>query len=90
MRRLGTVPRTGAGVNVANLWESLLANLAILALLVLAWAHFQHIIARWSRFSQNFWFGLLMGAGAVFVMQFTIELREGLYFDLRTIAVALA
>ena len=31
-----------------------------------------------------------MGAGAVLVMQFAIELREGLYFDLRTVAIALA
>lgn len=77
-------------MTVANLWESLLANLAILALLVLAWAHFQHVISRWSKLSQNISFGLLMGAGAVLIMQFTIELRQGLYFDLRTTAIALA
>ena len=90
MRPLGSVQGTGASVTVANLWESLLANLAILALLVLAWAYFQPVVSRWSRLSQNLWFGLLMGAGAVFVMQFTIELRQGLYFDLRTVAIALA
>ena len=57
---------------------------------MLAWAHFQPAISRWSQFSQNLGFGVLMGAGAVLVMQFAIELREGLYFDLRTVAIALA
>jgi diguanylate cyclase (GGDEF)-like protein len=81
---------TGDKVTVGHLWESLLANLAILALLVLVWAHFQHAVSRWTQRSQRLGFGLLMGAGAVFVMQFTIELRPGLYFDLRTVAIALA
>ena len=77
-------------MTVANIWESLLANLAILSLLVLSWVHFQHAISRWPKLARDVAFGVVMGAGAALAMQFTIELREGLYFDLRTVAVALA
>lgn len=73
-----------------NLWENLLANLAILGVLVLAWAHFQHLIARWPRLARNVGFGFLMGIGAALVMEATVELYPGLYFDLRSVAIALA
>jgi diguanylate cyclase (GGDEF)-like protein len=75
----------------ADLWQSLLANLAVLAMLVLAWAHFQSAITRWPLLAQQAGFGIVMGVGAVVVMQFSIEVREGgLVFDLRNVAISLA
>lgn len=71
-------------------WEGLLTNLAILAMIVLAWAHFQRSVALWPRLAQQAAFGLVMGVGAALVMHFALELRPGLYFDLRSVPIALA
>ena len=71
-------------------WQALIANLAVVAVVVTGWTLVQDWLENWSRPQRNFAFALLMGAGAVTLMLLPFELRTGVNFDLRTSLIAIA
>jgi diguanylate cyclase (GGDEF)-like protein len=77
-------------VAIANTWAGLLANLAIVAVVALAWAHVNGVMLKWPRLARSIVNGIAMGGSAVLVLQAAIELRPGFYLDLRTVPIALA
>lgn len=75
---------------MADHWQSLVANLAVVALFISAWVHVgQPLAARWPRIWRSVSFGIVMGLGAVCSILLAIPL-EGAFFDLRFSLVALA
>lgn len=71
-------------------WSGLLANLAIIAVLISAWTHSQAWTDRWPRSAYLALLGLMASVGAVGVMNLPIEIRPGVIVDLRTTLIALA
>ncbi len=79
----------GTGVLSAS-WQGLLQNLAILAILVSVWTHGVDRIdgkARWYR--EAFGIGL-SAAGVILLMQVPLEIRPGIFVNLRGALIALA
>lgn len=70
-------------------WQSLVANLAVVALFISAWVHGQFLFAGRPRLWRNAAFGLVMGAGAVVSMLLSIQIG-GALFDLRHSLIAIA
>ena len=71
-------------------WQQLLQNVAILAILVSVWTHGLDRIegkARWYR--EAFGIGLAAG-GVILLMQVSLEIRPGAFFNLRGALIALA
>ncbi|HEX4297366.1 MAG TPA: diguanylate cyclase [Devosia sp.] len=71
-------------------WPSLIANLAVVALVMSAWVHGQFVFARRPRALKNAAFGLVTGLGAIASMSLSIQIEPGALFDLRSSLLALA
>jgi len=69
--------------------SDLLANFAVVGLFVAAWALSQETIRTWSRIARIAGSGLLMGLGAAWSMQLSVDMFEGIRFDLRGVLIAL-
>ncbi len=74
---------------MAEHWQSLVANLAVVALFISAWANGHFVIAGQTRRGRNLALGAVIGLGAVASMMLTVPL-DGAYFDLRLSLVAIA
>ncbi len=71
-------------------WYELLANLAILSMLVLIWsnARLPHIVC--PQIIRQLGFGLLLGIGVIIVMLRPFEIEPGVFIDSRTTLVAVS
>ncbi|WP_426127819.1 diguanylate cyclase [Pararhizobium sp. PWRC1-1] len=70
-------------------WHDLLANLAILALLISVWSNIPFSRVQ-SKIARELGFGLLLGMGAVTVMLLPFQIEKGIFIDLRTTLIAVA
>ena len=73
-----------------NTWGSLLADLAIITLVVSLWTHCQDWIEGWPTRVQLVIFGLLGGCGTITLMLSPLTLRPGVLIDLRSTLVAIS
>ncbi len=71
------------------LTADLLANFAVVGLFVAVWALSQEWVRTWTRAARVAGSGLLMGLGAAASMELSVELFEGMRFDLRGVLLAL-
>lgn len=73
-----------------TVWHDLLANMAILAILVSLWSNarlpqrFHHAVVRQAGF------GLLLGTGAIIVMLLPFQVGDGIFIDLRTTMISVS
>ncbi|MEP7211378.1 MAG: diguanylate cyclase [Alphaproteobacteria bacterium] len=74
---------------MAEHWQSLVGNLAVVALVISAWLHGQSIFAGRPRWTRNLAFGIVMGVGTVASMLLGIQI-DGSLFDLRSSLLATA
>lgn len=72
------------------MWHALIANFAVVGLVVFGWLQSQDLLGRLRRPYRRAAFGVVMAAGAVMSMMLSVELQPGLFFDLRTSFVALS
>jgi diguanylate cyclase (GGDEF)-like protein/PAS domain S-box-containing protein len=70
--------------------QVLTANLAVVALFIVAWGYLHGRIDRLPRAARDAVFGLLMGSGAVASMLLSVEVERGFLFDLRGSLVVIA
>lgn len=75
---------------MAEHWQYLIGNLAVVALFISAWVHGQFVFAGRSKFVRDVAFGMLMGLGAVASMSMSIQIQPGVLFDLRSALIAIA
>lgn len=75
---------------MSSSWQGLLANFALVALIVSIWTHVEAMLDR--RFQQAIpvILGLVFGLGAVALMLLPIRLEGGIYVDLRIVPVVLS
>ncbi len=73
-----------------SVWQGLLANLAVVASIVTAWAHLRDLIGRFGKRAETIALGLIMGAGAALSMTLGFRLEPGLIFDMRAAPLAVA
>jgi diguanylate cyclase (GGDEF)-like protein/PAS domain S-box-containing protein len=71
-------------------WSGLLANLAIVALSASLWTFVQDYLPDASRRLRAVALGLLMGVGAAATMLTPLEIRHGVFLDLRAALIAIA
>lgn len=71
-------------------WHGLLANAAIVALVVSAWSNVTFRPRGSSDLGRPVEFGLLFGLGAIAVMQLPFEIQTGVFIDLRATMLAIA
>ena len=74
---------------MAEHWQELVANLAVVALFISTWVHGQFVFAGRPKWQRNFGFGVVMGLGAVASMLLAIPI-DGALFDLRLSLLAVA
>lgn len=74
---------------MADHWQALIANLAVVALFISSWVHGHFVLASWARWQRNLVFGIAMGIGAVASMQLAIPIN-GALFDLRLSLIGIA
>jgi hypothetical protein len=67
----------------SSIWQSLFGNVALIAILVVAWDFMSDWTQRLPRRVENTLMGLIMGAGAVASMEMAEPILGGLFFDLR-------
>jgi diguanylate cyclase (GGDEF)-like protein/PAS domain S-box-containing protein len=72
------------------MWQSLIANFAVVGLFGFGWLHLQDLLRRVRRPYRRAILGTVMGVGAIVSMQLSIEIQPGVYFDLRGCFVAMA
>ena len=70
-------------------WQSLVADLAVVALFISAWLHGQFLFAGRPKAWRNAAFGLVLGAGTVVSMLLSVQIG-GALFDLRLSLLAIA
>ncbi|MDO8361124.1 MAG: diguanylate cyclase [Devosia sp.] len=69
-------------------WQSLVGNLAVVALFISAWGHARFLLAGRPKLWGQIGFGFTMGCGAVVSMLLAVQIVPGYFFDLRTSLVA--
>lgn len=72
------------------MWQSLVANFAVIGLFGFVWLHSQDLLLHVRRRYRFALFGVAMGAGAIVSMLLSSELQPGVIFDLRGCFVAMA
>ncbi|SFZ86474.1 PAS domain S-box-containing protein/diguanylate cyclase (GGDEF) domain-containing protein [Devosia enhydra] len=72
------------------LWYGLLANLAVVAIFVMAWTHLRDYLNFLKPRAEALAFGTHMGIAAIFAMSVPVELAPGVIFDLRPTIASLA
>ena len=75
---------------MVNIWTGLLANLAIIAMLMLIWSNLQALGCRLPASLCQILFGLLMGLGAIALMLIPVPVADGVFIDLRVSLLALS
>lgn len=75
---------------MASSWQVLAGNLAVVALVVLAWGHARFLLRAVDGVARSALFGATMGAGAIASMLMAAQIEPGLYIDLRLSLIALA
>jgi diguanylate cyclase (GGDEF)-like protein/PAS domain S-box-containing protein len=75
---------------IDGLWNGLLANFALVALVVSLWTYSQDWLESWAGPVRALAFGLLLGAGAVALMFFPVPFRPGIFLDLRTTPIVIS
>ncbi len=75
---------------MAEHWQYLIGNLAVVALFISAWVHGQFVFAGRPKAFRNAAFGAVMGLGAVASMAMSIQIQPGVLFDLRSSLIAIA
>ena len=73
-----------------GLWQTLLANVAIISLFISLTNHVQTWLERRSVHLRSAAFGLLMGGGALALMAFPFEVHDGILADLRNTMIAIS
>ncbi|MGV3550545.1 diguanylate cyclase [Rhizobium sp.] len=73
-----------------GIWQTLVGNLATVALIMSIWMHIQYKFYRLSKVQLKLGFGATMGLGAMASMLLSVQLVPGVYIDLRVAMVALA
>src|SRR5690606_28892352 len=71
-------------------WQSLIGNLAVVALFILTWVHGQFIFQGRPKIWRNAAMGVVMGLGAIASMVLATRIAPGVLFDLRMALVAMA
>jgi LytS/YehU family sensor histidine kinase len=71
-------------------WSGLLANLAIIAVLISVWTHSQDWTNGWPRPAYLALLAVLTSGGTIAVMNLPFEFRPGVITDLRTTLIALS
>lgn len=75
---------------MSQAWQPLLANVALIAVVVSFWTSFRSLLEginpRWTRII----FGVTCGGTSIAVMAMPFEVEAGIYFDLRAVPVVLA
>ena len=74
---------------MAQHWQSLVANLAVVALFISTWVHGQFVFNAGPRWRKKLAFGVVMGLGAVATTVLAIPI-DGSYFDLRLSLIAIS
>src|SRR6218665_37511 len=70
-------------VLIESLWNGLLANFALVALVVSLWTYGQDWLESWTATARAIAFGLLLGSAAIAMMLLPVPIRPGLFLDLR-------
>ena len=70
--------------------QTLIGNLAVVALLVSVWMHFHYVFYRLSKEQASYCFGAMMGLGAILSMAMAVEIDKGYFFDLRSCLLAVS
>lgn len=73
-----------------NSWHSLLANLAIVAILVSIWTHVGNSVGPVQRLFRTALLALLLSAGTIAVLATQFEIRPGIFADLHATMVVLS
>ncbi len=85
------MPRLSAGICIVSAsWQHLLQNVAILAILVTVWTHGLDWIEGKARWYRELFGVCLSAAGIILLMQVPLEIRPGVFTDLRGALIALA
>lgn len=72
------------------MWQPLFANLAIVAMMLVAWNSAGDSLSRLPRVFQHSLLGIVMAAGTVGSMMMAYEVTPGVYYDLRTSIIAVS
>jgi diguanylate cyclase (GGDEF)-like protein/PAS domain S-box-containing protein len=72
------------------MWQSLTANLAVVALIVSSWNHAQQWFEGRPQILRALAFSWLMGVGTIASMLLSVELQPGVFFDLRSSLISTA
>ena len=75
---------------MTTVWQSLIGNMAVVALFISGWTHVQQWLESRSRPMRRQVFALWMAAGVVSTMLLGVRLPEGAIFDLRATLLAIA
>jgi diguanylate cyclase (GGDEF)-like protein/PAS domain S-box-containing protein len=75
---------------LGDLWYGLMANLAVVTIFVAAWTYLRDVLVRLPEAVLPVLFGIHMGLAAIGTMLLPIELRPGIFFDLRASVVIIA
>jgi diguanylate cyclase (GGDEF)-like protein/PAS domain S-box-containing protein len=65
------------------MWQSLLANLAVVAMVLIGWNALSEAVGRRGRLTRSVIFGMAMAAGTLGSMSMGFEVTPGVFFDLR-------
>ena len=74
---------------MADTWQGLVGNLAVVALFISGWVHVQFVFNGRPVLVRNAVFGAVMGIGAIASMLLAVRVEPGLLFDLRSALIAL-
>ncbi len=73
-----------------TLWHGLLANTAIVALVIALWSNVRLRVSDYSPRVRQIGFGILFGIGAIILMSLPFQLDEGVFIDLRSTMIAIS
>jgi PAS domain S-box-containing protein len=77
-------------IDMSSPWHGLLANFALVALIVSIWTHVEMMLERRFQHATPVVMGLVFGFGAIALMMLPIRLEDGIFVDLRVVAVVLS
>lgn len=72
------------------IWQVLVGNFACVALLISAWMHMSYRLYRLTPRQEQFCFGLVLGLAAIASMTLSVQLKPGVFFDLRIALIEIA
>lgn len=75
---------------IESLWNGLLANFALVALVVSLWTYCQDWLEGWAPVPRAIGFGVLLGIAAMAMMMLPVPIHPGFFLDLRTTPLVIA